>query len=398
MKAKKSDAWVSAEYRYSEIHAMQSMSFFGESMSPDEVTKELARIVKSCPTFYPAVIELGIRKLVDGAGETETKRILKGVQLMLELGGPKHLVEEVDALIDNLENLWRYDVAERCLELLVEHDPENPTYRDYLAHSMSKLGKIDAALEQSRQAVAMAPRNGFFRSNLGFFHSMNGDADEARKHFKAALKLDPSNEAARNNLEIADYIARYGGNLASYLVRPLDRERMEHLEDEEEYEELGALTNSYNADRMTAFGMDSIRDKARRSRCADTISTLMNFFDFVDRVANMGEFLNEDIGFVHEHFNAIMHKFIFKFRDVDRQMIDDICQSLLDYYGFLSRSGVVPTDLFQEFQTLVQSQRETLIDKTIQYNAIRHDGNLDEDEKEAIREELFHGDHAWPHL
>ncbi len=39
-----------------------------------------------------------------------------------------------------------------------------------------------------------------------------------------------------------------------------------------------------------------------------------------------------------------------------------------------------------------------LIHKMERYNAIRHDDAMDEDRKEAVREELFEGDHAWPHL
>jgi uncharacterized membrane protein YebE (DUF533 family) len=60
--------------------------------------------------------------------------------------------------------------------------------------------------------------------------------------------------------------------------------------------------------------------------------------------------------------------------------------------------AVSPTTDFEEFRTLVEDQREELIDKMLQYNAIRHDGEVDEEEKEAIRQELFGGDHAWPHL
>jgi hypothetical protein len=32
------------------------------------------------------------------------------------------------------------------------------------------------------------------------------------------------------------------------------------------------------------------------------------------------------------------------------------------------------------------------------YNAVRHDDEFDEEEKEAIREQLFESDHLWPHL
>jgi len=40
--------------------------------------------------------------------------------------------------------------------------------------------------------------------------------------------------------------------------------------------------------------------------------------------------------------------------------------------------------------------KKELIGKMQRYNAIRHNNDLDEEEKEAIRDELFDGDHAWP--
>lgn len=52
----------------------------------------------------------------------------------------------------------------------------------------------------------------------------------------------------------------------------------------------------------------------------------------------------------------------------------------------------------KRFRAMVSRKRKGLIDKMERYNAIRHDDGLDEEEKEAIREELFDGDHACPHL
>jgi len=39
-----------------------------------------------------------------------------------------------------------------------------------------------------------------------------------------------------------------------------------------------------------------------------------------------------------------------------------------------------------------------IIGKMERYNAIRHDPKVDDERKEALREDLFEGDHAWPHL
>lgn len=42
--------------------------------------------------------------------------------------------------------------------------------------------------------------------------------------------------------------------------------------------------------------------------------------------------------------------------------------------------------------------KKELIDKMQRYNSIRHNDDMDEEEKEAIRDELFEGDHVWPFL
>jgi hypothetical protein len=101
---------------------------------------------------------------------------------------------------------------------------------------------------------------------------------------------------------------------------------------------------------------------------------------------------------MQRHFDAIMHKFIFKFADVDRKLIEDVCESLLEYYGFLAREKLVSPAEFKRFRGMVRRNRNTLIDKMKRYNSIRHDDGVDEEEKEAIREELFDCDHLWPHL
>lgn len=398
MKIQNSNAWKAAEWEYAAIHAERRMPFLGEPPSPDDVTKRLARIVRACPSFYPAVLELGLRKLAAGAKGAEEKRILKGLQLLLDLGEPEHIEEELESLIDNLENVWRYDVAKECLELLVERFPQQARYRDYLAHAIAKLGDVETALDQSRQAVRMEPDNPFFRCNLGLFFLMAGNANEAQKHLNASLRLDPDNETTQGNLAVLEYISKHGGNFFDFLLRPLDEDEIERLSEEDDVEELDRLSGVYNQDRLVAFGQWMASQGDQRVRCGDTIATLKCFFDFVDRVANLAGLLHENIAFLTEHFVAIMHKFIFKFGDVDREMIAEVCESLLKYYGFLAERRRVSADDLNRFHELVRSQKAVLIEKTERYNAIRHDDALDEEEKETIREELFAGDHSWPHL
>jgi tetratricopeptide (TPR) repeat protein len=306
--------------------------------------------------------------------------------------------EEALNLHDNLEDLWRFDLCKRCMEILIERFPDKALFWDYLANATAQLGDVPAALRHSAKAIAMEPKNSHFRGNHGFHHLMAGKADEAKPHLLAAVRLDPENATNKGNLEVQKYLARNGGDFDDYLVRPVDREEIGRLSDEDDLESLDRLCATYNRDRLQALGRHLAVSEKNRGRCADVIRTLQSFFGFVDRVSAMAGLLYEDIGHVHENFEAIMHKFIFKFADVDREMMEDVCESLLEYYGFLARKKLVSPAEIKRFRAMVRRKRKGLIDKMERYNAIRHDDGLDDEEKEAIREELFEGDHAWPHL
>ena len=398
MTIQETDAWKAAEWRYSAIQAALMLPFPGLARSPGEINEELDEIVRECPEFYPAVLELVLRRMAGGEDGSAAEQIETGLRLMLDAGDPQHMEEEADALLDNLENLWRFDLCKRCLEILVERFPDTALFWDYLGNATAQLGDVEAALRHSAKATALAPGNAHFLSNHGLHHLMAGNAGEAEIHLSAALRLDPENEVTKGNLEVQKHIARHGGNFSDYLVRTVDREEIERLSDDDDWERLDPLCAAYNFDRMQALGRYLATGADSRGRCVSVIKTLESFFEFVDRVSNMAGLLHEDIGHVHRHFNAIMHKFIFKFADVDREMIEDVCESLLVYYGFLARQELVSPAEFKRFRAMVRRKRKGLIERMERYNAIRHDDGLGEEEKDAIREELFEADHLWPHL
>lgn len=126
-----------------------------------------------------------------------------------------------------------------------------------------------------------------------------------------------------------------------------------------------------------------MKGRKDRSLLSDVLSTLCPFFDFVLRVDSGGIFLNEDIGCINKYFKPIMHKFIFKFGDVDQEMMENLFESLQVYYGFLATRRIVDEAEFADLQKTIMKM---------------HDSTVSEKKKEKLREKLFEGDHAWPHI
>jgi hypothetical protein len=160
-----------------------------------------------------------------------------------------------------------------------------------------------------------------------------------------------------------------------------------------------ALCSHYNEIRLEALAQHLFLEEAeRRYLLHNLLTTLREFFGFVDAVNRGGYFLNENIALVRRYFKSIMHKFIFKFADVDSRMIEGIYTSLSAYYGFLAQKGTVPTQEFQQFQEETLKIKQELLAKRQKYNAVRRDSSMSETSKAAIRDEICEGDHLWPSL
>jgi tetratricopeptide (TPR) repeat protein len=399
MDIKRTPAWKAAEWDYCEIQANMRMPAFDRVMTSDDVVGCLRRIVRRCPQFYPALIELGLRLLATEGDVRSEQLIEKGFALMLELAGPKDFGVGIEGLVENLENLWRFDLSRCFLELLAGRRCINAALHDFLAHAAARLGDLTAAQSHIGDALQLEPRNKNFWSNKGWYHMMGGELEQAEIALGRARKLAPKDPVVTGNITVLKYLKRQGGNYFDYLLRPLDRKQIDRYADQERWDRVDAICVDFNEGRMEAFAQSHLLKGGKtRSRLPNMLATLKTFFRFVAQIDSSATFVHEDINRVRNHFKQIAHKFIFKFGDVDRETIGDVFDGLEAYYGFLAGQKIVAAGDFNRFRYKIHAMRDELIGKMERYNAIRHDDSMDEDQKEAIREDLFEGDHAWPHF
>ena len=226
---------------------------------------------------------------------------------------------------------------------------------------------------------------------------MAGDLDGAAPLLERAAVRDPDDEVASLRLSILEHLRDSGGTYSDYLARPADREELDRLADDEDWEAVEELCSEYNRDRLGAWIQDMLvaEDVARLT---DRVSTLVGFFNFVSGLSQGPYLLHEYLDFFEARLEAILHKFVFKFGDVDEKMIDELHDALCSFFGCMASKGVVRPGELQDFVSGFEELKPTILDKMKRYNAVRHDPDLDEAELEAIREEIFEGDHLWPFL
>jgi len=398
MNIRDTENWKAAELKYEEILTQQMTPFF-RKITSDEIIERCESILKKCPEFYPALFEIVFRKIAAGQNSLAEQKIEEGFRLFLELVETKNIDKEIDILISNFEKLWRFDLSRRYLKMLVDRYPRKAMLQDRLAYAEAMLGNLDIALQYSARTVELEPNNLDFKRNRGWILLVAGNIKEAGDALAEAAQLDPSNKPLKGNLKIHRYLAEHGGNYLDYLLRPSEREKIDQLANEEEWEEVDKLCESFNECRKEALVMTFLKeDKQKIASLPDLMSTFVQFFGFVSKANQDDYMLNEDISFIHEYFKPIMHKFIFKFGDVNLNMLESIYKSLLEYYGFLANHGVVQLKEFNQFKKDILGVKSELINKMQRYNDIRHNANVSEEEKEDIREELFEGNHDWPFL
>jgi tetratricopeptide (TPR) repeat protein len=398
MNVTKSKAWEAAEWEYSELQADILAPFFSAPLSPDQIVSRLRNMARRCPQYYPAHIELGIRLLCRKNSRGAEQMIDKGFRLMMDLADPKNHAESMDGIVENLEKLWRFDISRRLLNMMADRQSLGADLLDSLSHAEARLGDIDAALLHVQEAIKLAPKDYGFWANKGWYHLMRGELNDADAALAKALRIKPKNPVASGNLTILQYLRKHGGTYWDYLERPLDRAEIERLIDQED-DQATDLCADFNACRIEAFAQAALLKGGKDlSRLSDLLATLRTFFNFVSQIDSSGFFLNEDIAVISGNYRPIMHKFIFKHGDVDREMMEDVWESLQAYYGFLAGRQIVNTADFERLQKTIRETKDEFLDKMEQYNAIRHDDSLSEKKKEQIRHKLFGDDHYWPHF
>lgn len=395
--------WKIAEFDYSGLYVQNKMPLLGERLSAKEMDKYMGEILANCPVFFPAVFHRGRYFLSIGKDSQALKFYDRGFKLLIEILEGEELIDAVDSVIDGLEGLLRFDLCCRYLKNLIKLFPNKGLYYDYLAVNVmkSKEGIISEAIALQKKAIELEPENATFIHNLGWIHLEAGNLKEAEIEMKKALKLRPDYESAAGNMAIINYLKKKknGGTFLDYLIRPLDRKKLQQLEDEEEYDELDALCADYNASRIEAFKRIMLDEHDYPPhQITNLAKTLHLFLSFVDGVLNEGMFLYDDLHKIDISFKPIMHKFIFKHKDIDDEIFNDIYTSLTAFYGFLSQYKLLDRGDCEEFVSEFEGMKSELIEKMNHYNEVRHDYSISEEEKEEICEELFEGDHTWPHL
>lgn len=399
MGKKDSRARENAEMEYGMLQAEKRMPLLGGPISPAEYEKRLAGIHRQCPDFYPASIELATRRLARRSDRRNENLLDEGFRLMLEESPPDSVSDSVDSLCSNLEGIFRFDLSLRYTERMLARSPDHASLKDAAAYACARLGRLDEAIAYSTGAVGLDPEDGELWSNHGWFHLLAGNLKEAGTALKKARRLDPGSEYAKNNLEAHAYLEKHGGTYLDYLLRPPDRHRLDRLLEDDELEQVISLCIDYNNCRIEALRFRLMPEDPREGpKLQSLIGTLREFTSFVTKVIPGDYILLDDIEVLGEYFRSVMHKFILKFSDVDRELIDEIYESLSCLYKMLRDHHLVSARDLKEFRHDILGMKDELIDKMDRYREVRHDDNLDEEDKEAIRQELFEGDHLWPFI
>jgi len=399
-KLTQTDAWRWAESDFASIVVNALVPFLGEPLNEEQVDKRMAAILEDCPRFFPALFQRGLYHVSIGSGKKAESFLDRGFELMIELLEGEELIDAVDELIEGLENRLRDDLCCRYLKKLAKMYPERALYYDYWAGNELKRrnGSIEEARKLQEKALQLEPNNPTFCNNLGWIHLTAGELEDAGNALEKALSIKPEHESARANMEVLHYLRKQSGGarFMDFLLRPIDHVEIRKLQDAEDWDELGPVIADYNRSRMEAFEKALLEEGDYLPHQIWNFKTTLGlFFAFIDKTLQ-DEFLFDDVETVHQSFKAIMHRFIFKHKDVDDEIVDDIYTSLTLFYSFLSRCKLAADSVYRDFLRDIESMKPELLEKMHRYNEIRHDESMSEEEKEEIREELFEGDHWWP--
>ncbi len=97
---------------------------------------------------------------------------------------------------------WNLDEAERCLEQVIDLDPEYARAHNKLGVVFARRKDLRQAEDCFNQAIALNSQLASAHSNLGNIYAERGWTDRAKTAYERALLLDPDNPTATHNLGV----------------------------------------------------------------------------------------------------------------------------------------------------------------------------------------------------
>ena len=391
----KTEAWRAADWHYTGMLAQDMVSLLGSPLTGEERDDFLTEILRDCPEYYPALLELGYRSIQTGKDETAKGFMERGLQSLETHFTRENLIDAYYAICNLLEKYLRFEMAIEYYNQLLKIATDKGEVHDSLASCYAYLGDFNTAIEEQQQALKLSPSNHRFHCNMGWLEMMRGNLHAAKDALERSLELDRTDKVTASNYHACKAMLenKQLKDWETYLLRGTDYEKLEELINADEgYEK---EVRQYNYNRIEAFKVDLIRNPHYTpTKKYDLLFTLKYIMEFIWDLHDSTFFFYEDVTAIRGEFVSIMHSFILKTSDIDEEILDGAYASLLEFYKFLAARKVIPG--YEELENVMKKAKPKLVKKMLRYNEIRHNENYSEDAKERIREELF-GDTCFPH-
>ncbi len=391
------DAWKIADWEYTKLISEDIMPLLSVRLVGQDRIDYLKEILKGCPEYYPALIELGYRYIQEGMDEAGKASIDEGLQSLATYFHKKMLIEAYYDICEFLEKHLRFEMEIEYYNQLMELESDKANVYDCISSCYPYLGDMQKAFETQQKALELCDSNHRFYCNMGWLEMIRGNLDAAKTMLERSLELNPEDVVTLNNYEACKLMLKNKRlkNWESYLLRDTDYEHLEKLEDDGDFEEYEKQVWTYNQDKIEAFRFDLVRNPNHiLSKKYDILFTLNYVFDVIRRSYESGDFFYDDMIWVKESFKPIMHKVILGTGDIDEEIFNDMYTALSVFYKFLAKRNVVSG--YKSFENEMLKLKPELVETMLRYNEIRHNAEYTDEEKDEIREELFEGDALCP--
>ncbi|MCP4215481.1 MAG: hypothetical protein GY765_12575 [bacterium] len=395
---RESAEWQQAENYLTQFHAPPSLSMvMGVTPTLGYTTEELIlhldELLEQMPIYFPAWFQMGLYQLAIGETEKGDNSLDKGFRLMLDIVENEEEFERLLHLrLESLDQLLRYDLAVKYLEQAVKRFPDVPSFYDDLAFYMVHLpgDRKTQAFTYHKHAMEMDPDNDYFISNQGWSCLVLSRVKEAAENFQKAVDFNYENETASANLETAEFMLENKMTYMQYLLRSPDKEDVDELLEDGDYESLEELCAGFNSDRVEAFKMHHLENNALTPlEILKAVQGLTMFMDIQAKYLRGEIFLYDDLQRLHALEKDMMLWYLWEHEWMDDILLKDIKASLKAFYQFMVESGKVTETVCNDFVKEYGRLVEWVTPKLEEYYEIRNDVTLEDDEKTEKLYELL---------